>query len=34
VNPRTGEKMKIAAARVPRFTPGSRLKESVNGKKK
>lgn len=33
VNPRTGEKMKIAAARVPRFTPGSRLKESVNKKK-
>lgn len=30
VNPRTGEKMKIAAARVPRFTPGSKLKEAVN----
>lgn len=34
VNPRTGEKMKIAAARVPRFTPGSKLKEVVNNKKK
>jgi len=34
VNPRTGEKMQIAAARVPRFTPGSKLKETVNGKKK
>lgn len=32
VNPRTGEKMQIAAARVPRFTPGSKLKESVNGR--
>ncbi len=32
VNPRTGEKMQIAAARVPRFTPGSKLKESVNTK--
>lgn len=30
VNPRTGEKMQIAAARVPRFTAGSRLKEVVN----
>ena len=30
VNPRTGEKMQIAAARVPRFTPGSKLKETVN----
>ena len=34
VNPRTGEKMAIAAARVPRFTPGSKLKETVNGGKK
>jgi DNA-binding protein HU-beta len=33
VNPRTGEKIKIAAARVPRFTPGSKLKETVNNKK-
>lgn len=30
VNPRTGEKMQIAAARVPRFTAGSKLKELVN----
>ena len=30
VNPRTGEKMQIAAARVPRFTPGSKLKDAVN----
>ena len=34
VNPRTGEKMKIAAARVPRFTAGSKLKDLVNTKKK
>ena len=33
VNPRTKEKMTIAAARVPRFTPGSKLKEVVNTKK-
>jgi nucleoid DNA-binding protein len=32
VNPRTGEKMEIAAATVPRFTPGAKLKESVNAK--
>ena len=32
VNPRTGEKMQIAAARVPRFTPGSKLKDVVNNK--
>ena len=32
VNPRTGDKMQIAAARVPRFTPGSKLKETVNTK--
>lgn len=32
INPRTGEKMKIAAARVPRFTAGSKLKDVVNGK--
>jgi DNA-binding protein HU-beta len=34
VNPRTGDKMQIAAARVPRFTPGSKLKEVVNTTKK
>jgi DNA-binding protein HU-beta len=32
INPRTGEKMAIAAARVPRFTAGSKLKGIVNGK--
>lgn len=31
VNPRTGERVQIAAARVPRFTPGSGLKGSVRG---
>ncbi len=30
VNPRTGEKIKIKAAKVPRFSPGSKLKETVN----
>jgi DNA-binding protein HU-beta len=29
VNPRTGEKMQIAASTVPRFTPGSALKKAV-----
>jgi DNA-binding protein HU-beta len=33
INPRTGEKMAIAAARVPRFTAGAKLKETVNGKR-
>lgn len=35
-NPRTGEKLKIAASRVPAFKPGKDMKESVNkkGKKK
>lgn len=28
-NPSTGEKMQIAASRVPRFTPGSGLKQAV-----
>ena len=32
VNPRTGEKIMIKASRVPRFTPGSKLKELVNNK--
>lgn len=31
VNPRTGEKVPIAASRVPKFTPGSALKSSVKG---
>jgi DNA-binding protein HU-beta len=29
VNPRTGEKVHIAAARVPKFSAGSKLKASV-----
>jgi DNA-binding protein HU-beta len=29
VNPRTGERINIAASRVPRFTAGSALKKSV-----
>jgi len=29
VHPRTGETMQIAATRVPRFTAGSNLKQSV-----
>lgn len=29
VNPRTGESMRIAATRVPRFTAGSALKKAV-----
>ena len=31
VNPATGEKMKIAATRVPRFTAGSGLKKAIKG---
>ena len=31
VNPRTGERMEIAASRVPRFTAGSGLKSAVKG---
>ena len=34
VNPKTGEKLKIAAAVVPRFTPGAGFKTAVAGKKK
>ena len=30
VNPRTGERIRIAAARAPKFTAGSNLKKSVN----
>ena len=30
VNPRTGERIRIAAARTPKFTAGSGLKKSVN----
>jgi DNA-binding protein HU-beta len=31
VNPRTGEKVQIAATTVPKFTAGSALKSSVKG---
>lgn len=31
-NPRTGEEIKIAATKVPRFSPGAFLKAAVNGK--
>lgn len=33
-NPQTGETIKIKAAKVPRFTAGKGLKETVGGKKK
>ncbi|MBO4384917.1 MAG: HU family DNA-binding protein [Clostridia bacterium] len=33
-NPRTGEQIKIAAARVPAFKPGKAMKDMVNKKKK
>ena len=29
-NPQTGKEIKIAARRVPKFTPGKALKDSVN----
>ncbi|MDC9725275.1 MAG: HU family DNA-binding protein [Gammaproteobacteria bacterium] len=29
-NPRTGEEIQIAAAKIPAFKPGKALKESVN----
>jgi DNA-binding protein HU-beta len=32
VNPRTGERIQIAASRVPRFTAGSSLKSAVRGR--
>ena len=32
VNPRTGERIQIAATRVPRFTAGSGLKSAVKGR--
>ena len=31
VNPRTGQKVTIAAARVPKFSAGSTLKQAVKG---
>jgi nucleoid DNA-binding protein len=30
VNPRTGEKVQIKAANVPKFSAGSQLKKAVN----
>ena len=33
-NPQTGEVIKIAASKAPKFKPGKALKELVNGKKK
>ena len=30
-NPRTGEALKIAASKQPKFKPGKALKEAVNG---
>jgi DNA-binding protein HU-beta len=33
-NPQTGKPIKIAAARVPKFSPGKNLKDMVNGKGK
>ena len=32
-NPRTGETLKIAAANVPKFTPGAAFKAALNKKK-
>ena len=32
VNPRTGEKVQIAAATVPKFSAGSALKSAVKGR--
>ena len=32
VNPRTGERIQVAASRVPRFTAGSGLKSAVKGR--
>ena len=32
-NPRTGEEIKVKAAKVPAFKPGASFKEVVNGKK-
>ncbi len=31
VNPRTGERVQIAAARVPKFTAGSAFKSAIKG---
>ncbi len=32
VNPRTGERVTIAAATVPKFSPGSSLKNALKGR--
>ena len=32
-NPRTGDAIKIAASKQPKFKPGKALKETINGKK-
>lgn len=29
-NPRTGEEIKIAASKTPKFTPGKSLKQAIN----
>lgn len=31
VNPQTGERIQIAASKVPRFSPGAKLKATVKG---
>ena len=31
-NPRTGEKVSVAAARTPKFRAGAQLKQAVNGR--
>jgi len=31
INPRTGERMRIPAVRIPRFSPGAALKRAVRG---
>ena len=31
VNPATGEKIQIAEAKVPKFTPGAALKKAIKG---
>lgn len=33
INPRTGEKIQISGRKVPVFTPGKKLLDSVNSKK-
>ena len=34
INPRTGKKMKIKAAKVPRFRAGETLRSEIKGRKK